>query len=866
MFKAPRIYCPTLVMAVVLLMASDSRAFVRTDQAAGERQSPETASQAEALFQNALRLAVGPDGKPAHEQMNEAVRIWLQLNDPERAAKALVEIGDLCRQTKKYSDALSYYRQLLEPGSLASALRANALNGSGMIYADLAARGLAGRYFKMALEQGTSINGLSAQTIALSGLADVSLRNGDWEQSLKYINHAQQLRETNHVDADPGLLYLKGRVSEERGLVDDAERSFDEAAAIYRNANDLQGQARVLCALSTLSLSRSHLQVALEQAEKARALMEKVQKAAVRDADYLSTFELISQAWLRSAVAERALGLEDKALVSYTRATGFFEGDWIGLYQSTETSSILRREQAQAAYRERIDLLVGQGRSMEAAELADRQRSRALLSFMAARRAKPRSDDSARVAAQHELSRSIFRSRSRLLALGVSRRQRLRLQKEIEEAEFKIEEIRLQYEMEHVRDRMDLSKLPIGFEKLQEKMTQYQMSLVEFHLGEKRSFVWLFARGQFYFDVLGSRAEIENAVKSYLSLLTAPPNHLYVDRDLAKLREQSQALFSMLFGGLSSHIESGDRLIIVPDGLLHYLPFETLVQNDRYLIEDHEVGYTPSASVLVQLQDARNRNETGDRMELLAFGDPIFGAETKPSLTRKASGARKVTVTRNASVRRRVATRRIRRRPVDVLRDARISRGFQLPPLPRTRDEVQYIGNLFQTDRTRLYLGKNSTEAALKREALRRYRRLHFATHSLVDESSPSRSAVVLTLDNDPEEDGFLEVNEIADLDLDCDLVVLSACQTGRGQLLSGEGIIGLSRAFLYAGARSVVVSLWSVSDISTGHLMKGFYQHLAGNLGNAAALRQAKLEMLHSTTETRHPYYWAPFITIGKP
>lgn len=864
MFKAPRIYCPTLVMTVVLLMASDSRAFAGTDQDV-ERQSTETASRAEALFQTALRLADGPDGTPARQNLNEAVRIWLQLNDQERAAKALVEIADLCGQAKKYPDALGYYRQALESKSLASALRATALNGSGVIYAALSVRDLAMHYFKLALELGIRINDLSAQTIALIGLGDVSLQNGDREQSLKYVTHALQLRGTNHLDADAGLLYLKGRVSEERGLVDDAERSFNEAAAIYRNTNYLPGQARVLCALSTLSLSRSHPQVALEQAEDALALMDKQVKAAVRDVDYLNTFELKFNAWLRCARAERALGLKDKALSSYTQAVGFFEGDWIVLYQFTETSAILLREQVQAAYRENIDLLMEQGRFMEAAGLAERQQSRALLSFMAGRLAKPRSDDRERAAAQHELSLSIFRSRSRLLGSSLSRAQRLKLQRDIEEAEFKIEETRLLHEMQHIRDRMGSLKL-LKPETLLAKMIQDQMSLVEFHLGEKRSFVWLFARGKFYSDVLGSRAEIENAVKSYLSLLTAPPNHLYMDRDLAKLRKQSEALFSRLFGGLSSHIESGDRLIIVPDGLLHYLPFETLVHSDRYLIEDHEVGYTPSASVMVQLQEARNRNETGDRMELLAFGDPIFGPETKPSATRKASGARKVAVTRNASVTRKAARKKAMRRPVDVLREARISRGFHMPPLPRTRDEVEYISTLFQPGRTRLYLGRDSTEAAVKRESLRRYRRLHFATHSLVDESSPSRSAVVLTLDNNPEEDGFLEVNEIADLDLDCDLVVLSACQTGRGQLLSGEGIVGLSRAFLYAGARSVVVSLWSVSDISTGHLMKNFYQHLAGNLGNAAALRLAKLEMLHGASETRHPYYWAPFITIGKP
>src|SRR5581483_457792 len=146
--------------------------------------------------------------------------------------------------------------------------------------------------------------------------------------------------------------------------------------------------------------------------------------------------------------------------------------------------------------------------------------------------------------------------------------------------------------------------------------------------------------------------------------------------------------------------------------------------------------------------------------------------------------------------------------------------------LPRTRDEVEYIASLFPANRRKVLLGTQSTEAAFKREPLKQYRRLHFATHSLIDEKTPARSAVVLMAGD--AEDGLLDVSEISRLDLDCDLVVVSACQTGRGQLLSGEGIVGLSRAFLQAGARTVVVSLWNVSDGATGQLMKDFYANLS--------------------------------------
>jgi CHAT domain-containing protein len=179
---------------------------------------------------------------------------------------------------------------------------------------------------------------------------------------------------------------------------------------------------------------------------------------------------------------------------------------------------------------------------------------------------------------------------------------------------------------------------------------------------------------------------------------------------------------------------------------------------------------------------------------------------------------------------------------------------------------VLAISELFPPERRSLYLGATMTEEALKREPLDRYARLHFATHSLIDERLPARSGVVLTLGKGAEEDGFLEVAEITELRLDCDLVVLSACQTGRGQLARGEGVVGLARAFLYAGSRAVTVSLWSVSDLSTSRFMTSFYRHLAAKLDPAAALRQAKLELLESQKAERHPYYWAPFVLVGNP
>jgi CHAT domain-containing protein len=830
------------IMTAGLLITSDSLAFAQDAGRGNDRRSPESESQAELLLQNALRLADNQKSEEARRQLQEAMRIWEQLHESERSARAAMQMGNRCKRAGGYQDALNYYRQALDSKSLPRAFRPNALNGIALIYADLCAYHLAMRYFTQALEEARIINDLSAQTIALTGLGDLYRQQGALDKAVESIAKALQLRKRAHAGADPSLLYLQGLVSREQGQIENAKSALEEALAIYGRSGDVAGQVRVLCALSTLSLLASQKQAAIEQAEKARELADREVKRAVTVGDYLNILESQWQSLLSYARAERALGHRESALKSYSSAVDYSEGLWCASGIATETSAIAFREKAQAAYLEYVDLLMEQGHIAKAYDLANVIKARTLLNFSGARRARPRSDHPKLVANLRESSRFI-RSRSQLLASDLSDKQRAKAQKDLEEAKYKIEEIRLQGEMEHTRERQKSWSKLANADQLQKKMAEDQMALAEFTLGENRSFVWLFTRGEMYFEILPSRKEIEKAVRPYLDMLASTPNQLYIERDLAKLREQSAALFAVLFGNLSRQIKPDQRLIIVPDGLLRYLPFEALIHNGRYLVEDHEISYSPSASMLVQGQDSRGPVETGDRMELLAFGDPIFGPELKASVTRKAGRGR-----------------------LEVMRNPRPSPGFLLPPLPRTRDEVQYIASLFPPDRTRLYLGKDSTEDAVKRESLRRYRRLHFATHSLIDEVSPSRSAVVLTLNNSPEEDGFLEVNEISELDLDCDLVVLSACQTGRGQLLSGEGIVGLSRAFLYAGARSVVVSLWSVSDISTGHLMKSFYQHLADNLGNAAALRLAKLQMLQGATETRHPYYWAPFINVGKP
>lgn len=193
---------------------------------------------------------------------------------------------------------------------------------------------------------------------------------------------------------------------------------------------------------------------------------------------------------------------------------------------------------------------------------------------------------------------------------------------------------------------------------------------------------------------------------------------------------------------------------------------------------------------------------------------------------------------------------------------------WQLGRLPHTRREVEQIARLYAGSDVALFTGEQAREESVKAERLERYRFVHFAAHGLLNENAPPYSGIVLSLPpagkREAVEDGLLQVYEIFNLKLNADMVVLSACETGLGKEVRGEGMVGLTRAFLYAGAQAVVVSLWKVADVSTAELMVRFYRHLKAGMSKAEALRRAKLGLLEEGRIV-HPFHWAPFILVGK-
>jgi CHAT domain-containing protein len=298
------------------------------------------------------------------------------------------------------------------------------------------------------------------------------------------------------------------------------------------------------------------------------------------------------------------------------------------------------------------------------------------------------------------------------------------------------------------------------------------------------------------------------------------------------------------------------RLLIVADGALQYIPFAALPEpaaEEQPLIVDHEIVNLPSASTVAVLRRAFGDRQRADRL-VAVLADPVFDP-TDPRLKAKRPRAGPAAPVATAPDVDRVI------RSVGLLTD----RGT-LSRLPFTRDEADAILALAPAGQVTRAVDFKANRAAATGTDLSRYRVVHLATHGLLDAEHPELSGIVLSLvdEHGAPQDGVLRLHEVYNLKWSAELVVLSACQTALGKEIRGEGLIGLTRGFMYAGAERVLASLWNVNDGATAQFMKRFYQGLfTQGLRPAAALRAAQVEMWRRQS-TRAPYYWAAFVLQG--
>ncbi len=384
---------------------------------------------------------------------------------------------------------------------------------------------------------------------------------------------------------------------------------------------------------------------------------------------------------------------------------------------------------------------------------------------------------------------------------------------------------------------------PIELKQLQEQILDADTVLLQYSLGEDRSFLWAITKEGYTTYELPKREIIEAAAANYHALISHLDEQSLVDKSGIKLSE-------LILKPVASQLTK-KRIVIVGDGALLYVPFQSLpLPNgpNKILVKDYEIVNLPSSSTIAILREDFGNRKTAPKT-IRIFADPIFNPNDERIKQKNSNNDN------NLSLDELALNRAVGSTDVNLIR------------LPGTRREAEVITKLFPANNRQISFDFDANRTNATNKDLSQYRILHFATHGLLNSENPELSGIVMSLFdlNGNPVNGFLRLNDIFNLSLNADLVVLSACETGLGKEVKGEGLIGLTRGFMYAGASRLVISLWSVDDEATAELMSRFYQKMSQeNLPPQVALRQAQLE-IQQIPKWSHPFFWAGFIIQGE-
>jgi CHAT domain-containing protein len=428
---------------------------------------------------------------------------------------------------------------------------------------------------------------------------------------------------------------------------------------------------------------------------------------------------------------------------------------------------------------------------------------------------------------------------------------------------------------------------PLSLPDVQSQVLDDKTVLLEYSLGQQNSYLWAVSQGGVSLYKLPARSTVDQqAIDLRAQLVPAKLRTRLVGADVASGQTRGLGLSAApadnaavtAFANASNALyktavepaakDIGDkRMLVVADGSLNYVPFEALVSASGgadysalpYLVKTNEIVYSPSASVIGVI---RKQSKPASGKGMLLIADPVFNSGDP-----RARGAA-ATASTGGDTRGLGLSSAIK----DVAGETPAATGaagagLPLARLMGTRTEAEQIGQIVKTSggTAETWLDLNANEANVSTKDLKSYRVLHIATHGLLNAERPQFTGLVLSLVGNKTGDGFLRTDEIFNLNLGSPLVMLSACETGLGKEKKGEGVIGLTRAFMYAGAPTVGVSLWSVADRSTADLMTGFYKRMLTGQGTpaASAMRQAQMDMINGKKYAA-PFYWAPFVLVG--
>ncbi len=867
--------------------------------------------------------------------LNQALAEWRGFNDAAGEAQTLVVLGTAHTQIGESRQALAYYDQALSLWRRLDNRQelADALLSLGLTYDNL------GEWQK-SLECSTQaralcqqINNPEGEAIALNNLGLVYLRLGEYGRALDYYNQAiTLLRKLGDRREEANTTSNIGFAEAQQNNLAKALSAYQQSLPLWRQAGDRRGEARALQRLGELQAQLGEPKKALEHYEQALPLL-RTAGDRLREAEVLNSLGQLfisqgaaakakehfkqslailqeignrhgeAQSLFGLAQAERELGSLPKSRQHIESALAKVEAvraEDVGS-QQFRTSYLATVQQL---YEFHLDLLMrmhraqpGSGFEALALQASERARARSLLEQLVESRADIRRGvDQALLAREQELMQLLNAKAERQSQLPqrTSDKQWQDLQQEIRQIEDEYQQLQFKIRQTSPQYASLTQPQPIGVTEIQ-ALLDADTLLLEYALGEERSYLWAVSTDEITSYELPKRSQIEGAAKRVSKLLnaralklrgeTATARSERIAQSDALLPEAAKQLSELLLGPAASKLVS-KRLLIIADGVLQYVPFAVLPepsaggQSGRLvarkdesvsftpLVVNHELISLPSASTLAVMRKEL-AGRTPAPKQLAIFADPVFGNEDDRLKSRIAlkGGKKTGSVQPTAPLASEIiaATRSIVHEEYDP-KNANGSRRV-ISRLPFTRQEADRILAAAPVGTNLKAMGFNASRSLAIGSELGQYRYLHFATHGLLDTERAGLSALLLSLvdEHGNAQDGFLRAYDIYNLSLPAELVVLSACQTGLGKEYKGEGLVGLTRGFMYAGAARVVVSLWNVNDRATSELMARFYQKmLKEGERPAAALRSAQVEMWRQK-QWSPPYYWAAFVLQGE-
>ena len=790
----------------------------------------------------------------AGENFAQALALYRALNNTARQAAALISLSFVEFRRADWETCIGLLSQAypmvdeqaepMQMGRIASTLGASFIENGSPEMAVL--------QYQKALELYQKVQDPIAVSYAFVGLGRSYLLSGDLTQATSSLEQALELVKKDKLGPAP-VLELLGRVHIERGEHAAALRDLDSALKIYTETGNSKEAARV--------------RVWLGRAYESKGLPD---QAKVYYGEALKTF-ISKQDRVNQSSTYYALGKLEMKLRDYDAASAH-------LRQSIDVTEGMRRgstsadlmaafsASVQERYEAYVECLMKQdekhptrGFAVKAFETSELGRARTLSEMLLAMQSNLAPGVDPKLAAQQKSLQQMLQQketdRLTLLARAVGPEKLKTVEDEIASLEGEYQKVN-----ETIRSRFpayDEISRPTAWDlrRIEETvLADDDAVLLEYILGAENSYAWTVSRNEFKSYKLGPQKNVNAAVRRVYELLSNSPqsgNEGELEKAIAAL---SKLVVAPVAGALNRN-----RIIVVADGPLNYIPFQLLLDastNNEPLIAKYEIVNVPSASILGQLRHEKQQRRRGTKM-LAAFGDPVFASNY--AQFKDANAGEILATISHLTPKWQHAWR-------DIELEGDKFNPNDIQPLLFSKRELTNLTEIAGPG-SMVARGFEASRETLESLDLSQYSILHFATHGLLDTKRPEHSGFFLSMIDATgrPQDGFITMQDVYRLRAPVDLVVLSACRTGLGKDVRGEGLIGLTRGFMYAGASSVVASLWRVDDEATAELMKNFYTNmLVKGMRPAEALRSAQ-NALRQNPQWQSPHFWAGFILQGE-